>query len=63
MPYYNDLRPEDDSRQRGYELVFPQMQKQKAVKKRTIKKLLELKNGLDQSIATRRSEENLIIAS
>ena len=63
MPYYNDLRPEDDFTQRDYELVFPQLQKQKVVKKRTINKLLELKRGLDHSIAPRRAEENLIIAS
>ena len=63
MPYYNDLRPEDDFTQRDYELVFPQLQKQKVVKKRTINKLLELKRGLDQSISPRRAEENLIIAS
>lgn len=63
MLSYNDLRPEDDFKQRDYELVFPQLQKKKAVKKRTIKKLLELKRGLDSSIASRRAEENLIIAS
>ena len=61
MPYYNDLRPEDDFKKRDYELVFPQMQK--IEKKRTITRLLELKRGLDGSIAPRRSEDNLIIAS
>ena len=61
MPYYNDLRPEEDFKKRGYELVFPQMQK--IEKKRTITRLLELKRGLDASIAPRRADENLIIAS
>jgi len=63
MPSYNDLRPEGDFKQRDYELVFPQLQKQKAVKKRTLRNLLELKRGLDRSIARRRADENLIIAS
>jgi hypothetical protein len=25
MPYYNDLRHDDDPLRRGYELVFPQL--------------------------------------
>jgi endonuclease/exonuclease/phosphatase family metal-dependent hydrolase len=61
MPYYNDLRPEDDFKKRDYELVFPHMSK--AEKKRTIGKLLELKQGLDSAIAPRRADENLIVAS
>jgi endonuclease/exonuclease/phosphatase family metal-dependent hydrolase len=61
MPCYNDLRPEADFKERDYELVFPQMQK--IEKKRTLSKLLELKRGLDASIAGRRNDHNLIIAS
>jgi endonuclease/exonuclease/phosphatase family metal-dependent hydrolase len=61
MLNYNDLRPEDDFRERDYELVFPGMTRLE--KTRTIRKLLELKRGLDREIAPRRADENLIIAS
>ena len=61
MPYYNDLRPAGDFKKRDYELIFPSMTL--AEKKRTIGKLLELKQNLDSSISARRSDENLIIAS
>jgi endonuclease/exonuclease/phosphatase family metal-dependent hydrolase len=61
MPYYNDLRPADDFKKRDYELIFPNMSLTE--KKRTITKLLELKQGLDNSIAPRRTDENLIVAS
>ncbi len=61
MPYYNDLRPADDFKRRDYELVFPNMSLPE--KRRTISKLLELKQSLDQSIAARHTDENLIIAS
>lgn len=61
MINYNDLRPEEDFKKRDYELVFPDMTS--AEKARAIAKLLGLKHGLDQVIAPRRSDENLIIAS
>ena len=61
MPYYNDLRPADDFKRRDYELIFPGMTL--IEKQRTIARLLELKQDLDSSIAPRRTETNLIIAS
>ena len=61
MPYYNDLRPADDFNKRDYELVFPNMSPTE--KTRTITKLLELKQNLNSSIAPRRTDDNLIIAS
>jgi endonuclease/exonuclease/phosphatase family metal-dependent hydrolase len=61
MPYYNDLRPADDFKKRDYEVIFPNMSL--AEKKRTIRKLLELKQSLDSAIAPRRADENLVIAS
>jgi endonuclease/exonuclease/phosphatase family metal-dependent hydrolase len=61
MLNYNDLRPADDFKKRDYELVFPTMTT--AEKARTIRKLLELRQGLDGAIPTRRADENLIIAS
>jgi hypothetical protein len=63
VPIYNDLRAEEDFAERDYELVFPKLRKQRLVTKRIIKNLIKLKNGLDSSVATRRAEENLIIAS
>ncbi len=61
MLSYNDLRPEDDFKKRDYELIFPHMSKTE--KKRAMVNLLELKKGLDTSIAPRRTDENLIFAS
>jgi len=61
MLSYNDLRPEKDFKKRDYELVFPHMNTEE--KKRTMLNLLELKKGLDNSIAPRRTDENLIFAS
>ena len=61
MLNYNDLRPEDDFKKRDYELVFPHMTA--AEKARTIRKLLELKRGLDGMLPQRRADENLIVAS
>jgi endonuclease/exonuclease/phosphatase family metal-dependent hydrolase len=63
MPTYNDLRPNDDLDKKGYELVFPELRQQTATKIRIIRKLLELKNGLERDVAVRRADENLIIAS
>jgi endonuclease/exonuclease/phosphatase family metal-dependent hydrolase len=61
MPYYNDLRPADDFKRRDYELVFPNMPLSE--KKRTIEKLLLLKQSLANTIAPRRTDVNLIVAS
>ncbi len=61
MPYYNDLRPAGDFKKRDYELIFPNMLATEKV--RTIRKLLELKQGLDAAITPRRTDESLIIAS
>lgn len=63
MPTYNDLRPEDDLSRKDYALVFPELRKQKTIKKRIVRNLLSLKLSLDRSVATRRSDENLIVAS
>lgn len=61
MLFYNDLRPAEDFEQRDYELIFPRLSARE--KQRIITKLLELKRGLDQQIAARRTDENLIVAS
>ncbi len=61
MPYYNDLRPADDFKRRDYELIFPDMML--AEKRRTIEKLLLLKQDLNNTIAPRQTDNNLIVAS
>lgn len=61
MPYYNDLRPTDDFKRRDYELVFPNMPLSE--KKRAIEKLLALKQSLENSVAPRKTDNNLLVAS
>ena len=60
MPTYHDLRPEADFVARDYALVFPNMTVTE--KRRTIRNLLRLKEGLAE-IPYRRTEDNLVIAS
>lgn len=61
MPFYNDLRPKADFNKKDYALIFPKMKK--AEKKRTIKNLLRLKEGLSTEIAPKQADYNLLIAS
>ena len=61
MPFYNDLRPKADFNKKDYALIFPKMKK--AEKKRTIKNLLRLKQGLNTDIAPKQADYNLLIAS
>ena len=60
MPSYHDLRPQEDFEERGYALVFPKMTVTE--KRRTIRNLLLLKDGL-KAIPSRRTEDNLLVAS
>ena len=61
MPFYNDLRPQSDYKQHDYALVFPEMTDSEKI--RTITNLIRLKAGLEQRIPSRKSDENLLIAS
>ena len=61
MPYYNDLRPDVEREETGYEQVFPQIVD--AERKRTIENLLRLREGLSNEISARRTDENLLVAS
>ena len=61
MPSYNDLRPAADLSKKDYALVFPKMKV--AEKKRTIRNLLRLRAGLAKRVATKKSDQNLLIAS
>ena len=60
MPWYNDLRPASDHNKKDYALIFPEMNKTE--KKRTLKKLLELRGALQQ-IPVKRNDQNLVIGS
>ena len=61
MPFYNDLRPEEDFNKKDYALIFPGMKRDE--KKRTIVNLLRLKKGLADEIAPKRADHNLLIAN
>lgn len=61
MPSYNDLRPAADHAKKDYALVFPEMTVPE--KKRTLENLLVLREGLDEKIAAKKTDRNLLIAS
>jgi len=61
VPFYNDLRPEADYAKRDFIRVFPEMSR--AEKLRTIDGILALRAALDAAVPTRRTEENLLVAS
>lgn len=63
MPFYNDLRPQEDYEERDFALVFPEMKSDAAAKVRAIDGLLRLKDGLDARVPARRTEANILIAS
>jgi len=60
MPSYNDLRTPKDYEQEDYALVFPAMSESERI--RTIKNLLQLKQGL-LTIPPRKTDQNLLVAS
>ena len=61
MPFYNDLRPESDFEKADYLQIFPNLTAKE--KLRTIKNLIELKEGLNNEVASRKTDTNLLIAS
>ncbi|MCB0572405.1 MAG: endonuclease/exonuclease/phosphatase family protein [Phaeodactylibacter sp.] len=61
MPWYNDLRPAEDLRKQEFGLIFPDMTD--AERANIIQNLLRLRPYLDQTIARKRSDQNLLIAS
>jgi endonuclease/exonuclease/phosphatase family metal-dependent hydrolase len=61
MPSYNDLRPDSDDDRQDFALVFPQMPEAERI--RAIDKLLALRQALDQQIAAKRADKNLLIGS
>lgn len=62
MPLYNDLRPESDFEAEDYARVFPK-NLSKSAKKRTIKNLLALRQGLTKEISEKKADKNLLVAS
>jgi endonuclease/exonuclease/phosphatase family metal-dependent hydrolase len=63
MPLYNDLRPLDDFASVDYELVFPELHNDKVQKKRTIKKLIQLRAVLKNTVRVQKTNKNLLVAS
>jgi endonuclease/exonuclease/phosphatase family metal-dependent hydrolase len=61
MPDYSDLRPPEDYKKKDYTQVFPKMTPEE--KKRTIQNLLFLRAGLRTEIATKKADQNLLVAS
>ena len=62
MPSYSDLRPQEDFKERDYEVVFPN-QMDKEQKMRTIQNLLILREGLRKKVAAKKADRNLLLAS
>lgn len=61
MPWYNDLRPSIDLTKKDYAFVFPNMKTEE--KKRCIKNLLVLREGLVKDIHQKKFDKNLIVAT
>ncbi len=61
MPWYNDLRPSDDTGKETHALLFPDMSADE--KKRTISSLLALRAAIHNEIAPKLSDENLVFAT
>lgn len=63
MPFYNDLRPNSDPSKKEYALVFPSLKTDIVMRRRTIQNLLSLRAGLDDQVARKVADRNLIVAS
>lgn len=61
MPWYNDLRPNEDPNKQDYSLVFPQFTN--AGKIRTIDNLLKLREYISKNIQVKKNDKNLILSS
>ena len=61
MPWYNDLRPEKDHNKQEFALVFPDMTD--GERARCIRRLLGLRQYLEEQIIVKRNDKNLLIAS
>lgn len=59
MPWYNDLRPDDDDK-KNFEL-FPNFTQ--VEKKRCIRNLLQLRDKLQEEIAPKIADQNILVAS
>ena len=60
MPWYNDLRPQEDKHKQEYGLIFPYMSDEEKI--RTIENLLKLRESLNE-IPNKRTDKNLLICS
>ena len=61
MPFYNDLRPESDFKEKDYLQIFPTLTDQTKI--RTIDGIIRLKFALGAEIPARKNDKNLLVAS
>ena len=61
MPWYNDLRPNNDEKKQKFGLVFPEFENKD--KARTIRYLLKLREYLKNTLPEKSTDKNLLIAS
>ena len=61
MPFYNDLRPESDFKEKDYLQIFPTLTDQTKI--RTIDGIIRLKFALNAEIPARKNDKNLLVAS
>ncbi len=61
MPWYNDLRPNEDPNKQDYSLVFPSFTNKQKI--RTIDNLLKLRAYIAENIQVKKSDRNLIVSS
>ncbi len=61
MPWYNDLRPPQDHKEKDYALVFPEMPPED--KKRCIQNLVQLRKGLGEKVPLKSADDSLLLCS
>lgn len=63
MPFYNDLRPDNDPEKKQFALIFPELRDDPAMRVRILENLLVLRAGLDQEVVQKKADVNLVVAS
>jgi endonuclease/exonuclease/phosphatase family metal-dependent hydrolase len=61
MPWYNDLRPDQDAKKQDFGQIFPAMDTTEKI--RILENLLTLRKALNQDITLKKNDRNLLVAS
>src|SRR5690606_36369272 len=61
MPWYNDLRRDQDAKKQDFGQIFPTMDTTEKI--RILENLLTLRKALNQDITLKKNDRNLLIAS